>query len=111
LDDPLSAVDAHVGKHLFEKAIQTYWKEKIVILATNQLQYLPYADRVIFLSNGEVVGDGTFQELVTASPQFAEQMQKYGVVGDKAEKKEEKVEEKKEVKPEKAAEEKSKRKN
>jgi ABC-type proline/glycine betaine transport system ATPase subunit len=83
LDDPLSAVDSHVGKHLFEKAIQQYWKDKIVILATNQLQYLPYADKVLFLSNGEVVGDGTFQELVESSPLFAEQMLKYGVGGEK----------------------------
>jgi ATP-binding cassette subfamily C (CFTR/MRP) protein 1 len=83
LDDPLSAVDSHVGKHLFEKAIQQYWKDKIVILATNQLQYLPYADKVLFLSNGEVVGEGTFQELVESSPLFAEQMLKYGVGGEK----------------------------
>ncbi len=96
LDDPLSAVDAHVGKHLFEVAIKQYWKDKIVILATNQLQYLPYADKVIFLSNGEVVGDGTFQELVESSPVFAEQMQKYGVGGEKEE---EEKEEKKEAKP------------
>jgi ABC-type transport system involved in cytochrome bd biosynthesis fused ATPase/permease subunit len=95
----LSAVDSHVGKHLFEKAIQQYWKDKIVILATNQLQYLPYADKVLFLSNGEVVGDGTFQELVESSPVFAEQMLKYGVGGDKKEAEEEKPAEKKEVKP------------
>jgi len=68
---------------LFEVAIKQYWKDKIVILATNQLQYLPYADKVIFLSNGEVVGDGTFQQLVESSPVFAEQMQKYGVGGQK----------------------------
>jgi ABC-type multidrug transport system ATPase subunit len=98
LDDPLSAVDAHVGKHLFEEAIKKYWTGKIVILATNQLQYLPYADNVIFLSNGEVVGDGTFAELVASSPAFKEQMEKYGVGGEK--KKEEVHEEKKEEKKE-----------
>ncbi len=83
LDDPLSAVDSHVGKHLFEKAIKQYWKEKIVILATNQLQYLPYADKVLFLNNGEVAGEGTFQELLQSSTVFAEQMLKYGVGGEK----------------------------
>ena len=68
---------------MFEVAIKQYWKDKIVILATNQLQYLPYADKVIFLSSGEVVGDGTFQQVVESSPVFAEQMQKYGVGGQK----------------------------
>ena len=102
LDDPLSAVDAHVGKHLFEQAIKKYWAGKIIILATNQLQYLPFADKVIFLSNGEVVGDGTFSELVAQSPAFKEQMEKYGVGSEKKQEKveeqhEEKKEEKKEV--------------
>ncbi len=97
LDDPLSAVDAHVGKHLFEQAIKKYWAGKIIILATNQLQYLPFADKVIFLSNGEVVGDGTFAELVASSPAFKDQMEKYGVGGEKKEEHEEKKEEKKEV--------------
>ncbi len=96
LDDPLSAVDSHVGKHLFEKAIQEYWKDKLVILVTNQLQYLPYANKVIFLSDGEVI-DGTFNELLESSPAFKEQMHKYGVAGEK--KAEKKQEEKKDVKP------------
>jgi ATP-binding cassette subfamily C (CFTR/MRP) protein 1 len=96
LDDPLSAVDAHVGKHLFEKAIKDYWKEKLIILATNQLQYLPYADNIIFLSDGEVVATGKFDELMSNTPAFKEQMNKYGVTG--AAKEEEKKEEKKEVK-------------
>lgn len=97
MDDPLSAVDAHVGKHLFEKAIQEYWKEKLVLLVTNQLQYLPYANNVIFLNDGEVIGDGTFTELLESSLAFKEQMHKYGVAGEKkAEGK--KQEEKKEVK-------------
>jgi ABC-type multidrug transport system fused ATPase/permease subunit len=37
-DDPLSAVDAHVGHHIFEKAILGFLKDKPVLLVTNQLQ-------------------------------------------------------------------------
>lgn len=98
LDDPLSAVDAHVGKHLFEKAIKDYWKEKLVVLATNQLQYLPYADNIIFLSDGEVVASGKFDELMNNTPAFKDQMNKYGVTGATKEEEVEKKEEKKEVK-------------
>ncbi|XP_034747580.1 multidrug resistance-associated protein 9-like [Etheostoma cragini] len=38
LDDPLSAVDAHVGKHIFEKCIKGELQGKSIILVTHQLQ-------------------------------------------------------------------------
>eukprot|EP01035_Chromulina_nebulosa_P017220 gene17220-22743_t len=52
LDDPLSAVDAHVGKALFHDCIINAMKSnnKGVLLATHQLQYLKYADKIIVLN-------------------------------------------------------------
>lgn len=49
LDDPLSAVDAHVGRHLFDKAINGFLSGKIRILVTHQLQYLKRVDQIIVL--------------------------------------------------------------
>jgi len=46
LDDCLSAVDAHVGKRIFENCIKQGLATKTVILVTHQLQYLPFVDRV-----------------------------------------------------------------
>ncbi|XP_015230667.1 PREDICTED: multidrug resistance-associated protein 9 [Cyprinodon variegatus] len=44
LDDPLSAVDAHVGKHIFEECIKKELQGKSIILVTHQLQeYSPVA--------------------------------------------------------------------
>lgn len=51
LDDPLSAVDPHVGKHLFEDCIAGFLKGKTVILATHQLHHLKQADLILVLDN------------------------------------------------------------
>ena len=47
-DDPLSALDIHVGSHVFQKAIigTLLRKKRTVILVTHQLQYLHHADKV-----------------------------------------------------------------
>ncbi|KAI2474095.1 ATP binding cassette (ABC) transporter subfamily C member [Diabrotica virgifera virgifera] len=47
LDDPLSAVDTRVGKHLFEKCIKGFLGSKTRILVTHQLQFLKDADVII----------------------------------------------------------------
>lgn len=52
LDDPLSAVDTHVGKHLFEKCMRGYLRDKIVVLVTHQLQFLQQADQIVILDKG-----------------------------------------------------------
>ena len=41
LDDPLAAVDSHVGKHIFEEYIKTALKDKTVLFVTHQLQVGP----------------------------------------------------------------------
>ena len=62
LDDPLSAVDVHVGRHIFENFIDGAIRGKARLLVTNQLTYLPQADRIIMLENGEIIAQGTFDE-------------------------------------------------
>ncbi|KAB0798126.1 hypothetical protein PPYR_09119 [Photinus pyralis] len=63
-DDPLSAVDAHVGKHLFEQCIVKYLKDKTRILVTHQLQFLKHADTIVIMSNGQIEKVGTYDELI-----------------------------------------------
>nr|XP_055061801.1 LOW QUALITY PROTEIN: ATP-binding cassette sub-family C member 12 [Misgurnus anguillicaudatus] len=72
LDDPLSAVDAHVGKHIFEECIKKELKGKSVILATHQLQYLEYCDEVLLLENGEIQESGTHSDLMKAKARYAQ---------------------------------------
>ncbi|KAK9870720.1 hypothetical protein WA026_008289 [Henosepilachna vigintioctopunctata] len=54
LDDPLSAVDPHVAKHLMNKCINEYLRNKTRILVTHQTQFLEHADFVLILDNGKV---------------------------------------------------------
>lgn len=64
LDDPLSAVDAKVGKHIFEKCISEMLGDKIRVLVTHQLQYLKNADYVMILdTKGTVEHEGAYSQL------------------------------------------------
>ncbi|KAJ3279821.1 Multidrug resistance-associated protein 1, partial [Rhizoclosmatium sp. JEL0117] len=66
LDDPLSALDAHVGKEVFTKAIKgPAMKNKTVLIATHLLHILPSVDQVIVMDEGKIVQNGTFSELMT----------------------------------------------
>lgn len=51
LDDPLSAVDTHVGKHLFDECICGFLKDKTRVLVTHQIQYLEEADLIVLFNN------------------------------------------------------------
>jgi ABC-type multidrug transport system fused ATPase/permease subunit len=51
LDDPLSAVDAHVGSHLFEHCIRDFLEDKTRVLITHQLQYLNMADSIVIMDH------------------------------------------------------------
>jgi ATP-binding cassette, subfamily C (CFTR/MRP), member 1 len=67
LDDPLSAVDAHVGEHIFSKCIVEYLKGKTRLLVTHHVRVLPSCDLVIILSdNGSVEYCGTYSDLMKA---------------------------------------------
>lgn len=54
-DDPLSAVDTHVAKHLFERCIKTYLKDKTRILVTHQVQFLKQADAIVIINNVSLI--------------------------------------------------------
>ncbi|XP_004629247.1 multidrug resistance-associated protein 9 isoform X1 [Octodon degus] len=71
LDDPLSAVDAHVGKHIFEECIKKALRGKTVVLVTHQLQFLESCDEVILLEDGEICEKGTHKELMEERGRYA----------------------------------------
>ena len=75
LDDPLAAVDAHVGQHLFEKCIVPLVKaNKCVVLVTNALQFIRDATNIIVLDSGSIIEQGTFSQLVSSGGVFSDMM-------------------------------------
>ncbi|GIL81581.1 hypothetical protein Vretimale_729 [Volvox reticuliferus] len=62
LDDPLSAVDVHVGAHIFNHMIRGAIASAAVLLVTNALQYLPAANSIVVLNSGKIVAQGTYKD-------------------------------------------------
>ncbi|XP_008214772.2 multidrug resistance-associated protein 4 [Nasonia vitripennis] len=62
-DDPLSAVDTHVAKRLFEECVDGLLKSKTRVLVTHNLHYLERADTIILIDNGKVEFVGSYSEI------------------------------------------------
>ena len=106
MDDPLSAVDAHVGRHIMDKAICGIMKDKCRILATHQLHVLSRCDRIIWMEEGHIQAIDTFDNLMSNSESFKTLMATTSQE-DQVQKKEETVE-KEEKKPDERAKSKKK---
>uniref|UniRef100_A0A8C7R851 Uncharacterized protein n=1 Tax=Oncorhynchus mykiss TaxID=8022 RepID=A0A8C7R851_ONCMY len=79
LDDPLSAVDSHVGKHLFEEVVgpKGILKDKTRILVTHGVSFLPYVDEIVVLKEGCVSEVGSYQSLKDSKGAFSEFLDTY----------------------------------
>uniref|UniRef100_A0A8C6FJT4 ATP binding cassette subfamily C member 11 n=1 Tax=Moschus moschiferus TaxID=68415 RepID=A0A8C6FJT4_MOSMO len=75
LDDPLSAVDAHVGKHIFEECFKKVLRRKTVVLVTHQLQYLEFCDQIILFEDGKICEKGIHSELIQKRGRYAQLIQ------------------------------------
>ncbi|KAI9138461.1 P-loop containing nucleoside triphosphate hydrolase protein [Paraphysoderma sedebokerense] len=82
LDDPLSAVDQAVGRHIFEECIKGHLKGKTIVMVTHQLQYLPQVDKVMQLKNGKIVKFGTHAELMANDAEYAELINNHVASGE-----------------------------
>lgn len=74
LDDPLSAVDSHVGKHIFENVIGPtgMLATKTRLLVTHGITYLPNVDEIYVVKEGEISETGNLQELIQKKGDFAD---------------------------------------
>ncbi|SGY78695.1 BQ5605_C008g04915 [Microbotryum silenes-dioicae] len=91
LDDPLSAVDAHVGKALFDDAICGALKDRTRVLVTHAVHFLPRVDWIITIDQGRIQQEGTYADLIADKDgPFSKMIAEFG--GDATEKREEEEE-------------------
>ncbi|KAH7105792.1 ABC protein [Auriculariales sp. MPI-PUGE-AT-0066] len=85
LDDPLSAVDAHVGQALFTNAIVGAMKNsgKTVILVTHALHFLHQVDYVYTMVDGHIAEHGSFETLMSNGGAFSKLITEFGGEHDK----------------------------
>uniref|UniRef100_A0A4W4EQU7 ATP-binding cassette, sub-family C (CFTR/MRP), member 3 n=1 Tax=Electrophorus electricus TaxID=8005 RepID=A0A4W4EQU7_ELEEL len=81
LDDPLSAVDAHVAKHIFDNVIgpEGALRGKTRILVTHGISFLPQVDNILVLVEGTVSEMGSYQDLLKQNGAFAEFLRNYSL--------------------------------
>ncbi|PVF97426.1 ABC protein [Serendipita vermifera] len=82
MDDPLSAVDAHVGKALFENAILRLRQQgKSVLLVTHALHFVPQTDYIYTIESGRISEEGTYEDLINKEGPFSKLMKEFGGEG------------------------------
>ena len=62
-DDILSALDAKIRDKIMHNCIMKYLQNKTRILVTHSLDYLYLMDRIILLKGGEIIFNGTFEQI------------------------------------------------
>nr|XP_012645243.2 canalicular multispecific organic anion transporter 2 isoform X2 [Microcebus murinus] len=79
LDDPLSAVDSHVAKHIFDQVIgpEGVLAGKTRVLVTHGISFLPQTDFIIVLADGQVSEMGPYPALLQRDGYFANFLRNY----------------------------------
>eukprot|EP01043_Picozoa_sp_COSAG02_P026307 COSAG02_NODE_1512_length_12212_cov_4.145133_8_plen_889_part_00 len=85
LDDPLSAVDAHVGAHIMDFILDFVRRERrTIIMPCHQLHFLRHADLIVTLADSTICEMGTFDTLMAAGKEFSSLMEKHSAADSPA---------------------------
>ncbi|KAG1781565.1 ABC transporter [Suillus placidus] len=86
-DDPLSALDAHVGKAVFQNVLKKN-ADKTRILVTHALHFLPEVDYIYTLVDGRIAERGTYTGLMANDGAFSKFVSEFGSKEDSTKKEE-----------------------
>lgn len=81
-DDPLSALDAHVAKQVFDTCLKDELRTKTRVLVTNQLHFLSRVDKIILVHRGKIEEQGSYDDLMVNGPLFKQLMENAGSIED-----------------------------
>lgn len=95
-DDPLSALDAHVGKSVFQNVFLNAIAGKTRILVTHALYLLPQVDYIYTVVDGKIAERGTYAELLAKDGAFSRFAKEFGAKEEQEEEEEEAIEEEEE---------------
>ncbi|KAF9909224.1 hypothetical protein EC991_008985 [Linnemannia zychae] len=81
MDDPLSAVDAHVDQHLWEHLIgpKGLLKNKTRLLVTHGIHHLEHVDHILVVKNGKITESGHYKHLIAAKNTFHQLIKDFSV--------------------------------
>ncbi|KAF9466563.1 ABC transporter [Collybia nuda] len=85
-DDPLSALDAHVGKAVFQNVLQNSLSKKTRVLVTHALHFLPQVDYIYAITEGHIAEQGTYAELIANKGEFSKFIHEFGSTEEEEEK-------------------------
>lgn len=71
LVEPTSAVDAHTEARIAQR-LAAHRRDRTTVVTTVSPLWLHHADRVVLLSGGRVVAEGSHQELLAGEPRYRE---------------------------------------
>lgn len=86
LQDPLSALDAHVGKSVFQQVFLNNPEGRTKILVTHALHFLPHVDYIYTIADGQIMERGTYPELMANHGVFSKFVKEFGSKEEEKEK-------------------------
>ena len=78
IQDPLSALDAHVGKAIFQNVLQQPQSGKTRVLVTHALHFLPQVDYIYVVADGRLAEQGTYPDLMSQNGEFSKFIAEFG---------------------------------
>jgi ABC-type multidrug transport system ATPase subunit len=88
----LSALDAHVGKAVFQNVLLNGSTGKTRILVTHALHFLPQVDYILTMVDGHIAEQGTYAELMSSNGEFSKFVTEFGSKEEATDKEEETIE-------------------
>ena len=63
MDDPISALDSHTRKQIFQDVFCGILKDSTRVLVTHAVDFVHLADKIIIMDQGKITAQGTYEQL------------------------------------------------